>query len=374
LINIIAVFGTRPEAIKMAPVVRALQQTTQFQTRVCVTGQHRELLDSVLQLFGITPDFDLDIMRANQSLDDVTTDVLLRLGRVLDEFNPALMLIQGDTTTAMAASLSAFYRKIAVGHVEAGLRSGDRYAPWPEEFNRRVASLTTRFHFAPTAQARSNLLAEGFPEAHIHVTGNPVIDALQWVSSRIEASTEKTSSFDKVFEYLDRTRRLILVTAHRRENFGEGFLCICRAIARLAAREDVQVVYPVHPNPNVRGVVNRELTGVPRVFLIEPLDYEPFVYLMRRASILLTDSGGIQEEGPSLGKPVLVMREVTERPEAVTAGTVRLVGADTDRIVREVERLLDNDSEYASMAHAINPYGDGQAAQRIRSVLERELQ
>jgi len=247
------------------------------------------------------------------------------------------------------------------------------YAPWPEELNRRVASLTTRFHFAPTAQARSNLLAEGFPEAHIHVTGNPVIDALQWVSARIEASAEKIEFFDKAFDYLDDSRRLILVTGHRRENFGNGFLQICRAIKQLAAREDIQVVYPVHPNPNVRNIVTRELAHLDRVFLIEPLNYEPFVYLMRRASVLVTDSGGIQEEGPSLGKPVLVMREVTERPEAVLAGTVRLVGAHADRIVSEVERLLDDESEYEAMARAINPYGDGRASQRIRAVLEREL-
>jgi UDP-N-acetylglucosamine 2-epimerase len=283
------------------------------------------------------------------------------------------MLVQGDTTTAMAASLSAFYRKIMVGHVEAGLRSGNMYAPWPEEFNRRVASLTTRFHFAPTAQARSNLLAENFPEAHIHVTGNTVIDALQWVSACIGDSAERISFFDKMFDYLDPKRRLVLVTGHRRESFGEGFLSICRAVKRLAARDDIQIVYPVHPNPNVREVVNSELSGVNGVFLIDPLDYEPFVYLMGRASVLLTDSGGIQEEGPSLGKPVLVMREVTERPEAVLAGTVRLVGTCADRIVSEVGRLIDDKNAYEAMARAINPYGDGQAAQRIRSVLEREL-
>lgn len=247
------------------------------------------------------------------------------------------------------------------------------YAPWPEEFNRRVASLTTRFHFAPTAQARSNLLAENFPEAHIHVTGNTVIDALQWVSACIGDSAERISFFDKMFDYLDPKRRLVLVTGHRRESFGEGFLSICRAVKRLAARDDIQIVYPVHPNPNVREVVNSELSGVNGVFLIDPLDYEPFVYLMGRASVLLTDSGGIQEEGPSLGKPVLVMREVTERPEAVLAGTVRLVGTCADRIVSEVGRLIDDKNAYEAMARAINPYGDGQAAQRIRSVLEREL-
>jgi UDP-N-acetylglucosamine 2-epimerase (non-hydrolysing) len=371
--GIVVVFGTRPDAIKMAPVVRVLRESTRFDAKICVTGQHRELLHSVLQLFDITPDYDLNIMRPNQSLDDATADILVRLGDILDEFKPALVLIQGDTTTTLTASMSAFYRKIPVGHVEAGLRSGNMYAPWPEEFNRRVASLTTRFHFAPTAQARSNLLAEGVPETHIHITGNTVIDALQWVSTRIEASAEKVRSFDKMFDYLDPKRRLVLVTAHRRETFGDGFVQICRAIKRLAARVDVQVVFPVHPNPNVRTIVSNELSGVARVFLIEPLDYEPFVYLMRRANVLVTDSGGIQEEGPSLGKPVLVMRKVTERPEAVRAGTARLVGVQTDIIVSEVERLLDDENEYAAMARAINPYGDGRASQRICAVLEREL-
>lgn len=357
----------------MAPVVMALRQSPRFRTRVCVTAQHRELLDSVLNLFEITPDVDLNVMRPDQALDELTASVVVGMGQVLDRLKPGLVLVHGDTTTTMAASLSAFYRKIPVGHVEAGLRSRNMFAPWPEELNRRVASLATRFHFAPTAQSRANLMAEGFSEAHIHVTGNTVIDALQWVAARIEASAARTGFFDAMFDYLDPGRRLVLVTGHRRENFGEGFVDICRAIRRLAAREDVQIVYPVHPNPNVRGVVERELRGLDRVFLIEPLDYEPFVYLMQRASVLLTDSGGVQEEGPSLGKPVLVMREVTERPEAVTAGTVRLVGSDTRRIVGEVERLLDDRDAYEAMARAINPYGDGKASGRISAVLEREL-
>jgi UDP-N-acetylglucosamine 2-epimerase (non-hydrolysing) len=357
----------------MAPVVMGLRNSKRFTVKVCVTAQHRELLDSVLRLFDIAPDIDLNIMKPDQSLDELTSGVVTRLGAVLDDTRPNLVMVHGDTTTTMAAALSAFYRKIRVGHVEAGLRSRNMHAPWPEELNRRVASLTTRFHFAPTAQSRANLLAEGFPEAHIHVTGNTVIDALQWVAGRIEASPEKSKAFSRMFHYLDPGRRLVLVTGHRRENFGDGFLSICRAIRRLAAREDVEVVYPVHPNPNVRGVVDSELSALDRVFLIEPLDYEPFVYLMRRASVLLTDSGGVQEEGPSLGKPVLVMREVTERPEAVQAGTVRLVGSDTDRIVSEVERLLDDAEAYEVMARAINPYGDGLAAKRITAVLEREL-
>ena len=357
----------------MAPVVSALRQCSQFSTKVCVTAQHRELLDSVLRLFDIAPDFDLNVMRPDQSLDDLTTGVIGALGALLDEAKPSLVLVHGDTTTTMAASLSAFYRRIPVGHVEAGLRSHNLYAPWPEELNRRVASLTARFHFAPTEQARANLLAEGMPAAHVHVTGNTVIDALQWVAARIEASSERMRFFARQFDYLDSDRRLILVTGHRRENFGRGFVDICRAIRKLAARADVQVVYPVHPNPNVRGVVERELSGVEQVFLIDPLDYEPFVYLMRRACILLTDSGGIQEEGPSLGKPVLVMREVTERPEAVLAGTVRLVGSDTVRIVREVERLLEDPGAYEAMAQAMNPYGDGKASARIVATLQREL-
>ena len=371
--NIVAVIGTRPEAIKMAPVILALRDATMFKTKVCVTGQHRELLHSALRLFDIAPDYNLNVMRPNQSLDDVTTSILQFLGEVLDEVKPNLLLVQGDTTTCMAASLSAFYRKIAVGHVEAGLRSGNLYAPWPEEFNRRVVSIATRFHFTPTKQARENLLAEGFPEAHIYVTGNTVIDALQWVSARIDESEEKRKHFQHAYDFLDPKRRLVLVTGHRRENYGAGLAQICSAIERLAKRDDIQIVYPVHPNPNVRIFVEEKLSGIDRVFLIDPVEYESFVYLMHRASILLTDSGGIQEEGPSLGKPVLVMREVTERPEAVAAGTVRLVGSNTDRIVSEVERLLDDKVAYEAMARAINPYGDGKASQRILAVLEREL-
>jgi len=357
----------------MAPVILALRDATMFKTKVCVTGQHRELLHSALRLFDIAPDYNLNVMRPNQSLDDVTTSILQFLGEVLDEVKPNLLLVQGDTTMCMAASLSAFYRKIAVGHVEAGLRSGNLYAPWPEEFNRRVVSIATRFHFTPTKQARENLLAEGFPEAHIYVTGNTVIDALQWVSARIDESEEKRNHFEHAYDFLDPKRRLVLVTGHRRENYGAGLAQICSAIERLAKRDDIQIVYPVHPNPNVRIFVEEKLSGIDRVFLIDPVEYESFVYLMHRASILLTDSGGIQEEGPSLGKPVLVMREVTERPEAVAAGTVRLVGSNTDRIVSEVERLLDDKVAYEAMARAINPYGDGKASQRILAVLEREL-
>jgi UDP-N-acetylglucosamine 2-epimerase (non-hydrolysing) len=310
-------------------------------------------------------------MRPNQSLGGLLVDIAGGLEKVLDEAQPSLVLVHGDTTTAMVAAIAAFYRNIPVGHVEAGLRSGSMAAPWPEEFNRRVAALATQFHFAPTAQARANLLAEGFPAEHIHVTGNTVVDALRWVTGRIVTSPERTRSFEKLFSYLDPARRLVLVTGHRRENFGEGMRNICQAIRRLASRPDIQIVYPVHPNPNVRNVVEAELAGLERVFLIEPVDYEPFVYLMNRSFVLLTDSGGIQEEGASLGKPVLVMRDTTERPEGLHAGTIRLIGSDVDRIVDEVERILDDKSAYDAMACASEAYGDGMASMRIRTVLEQ---
>ena len=369
--NILAVLGTRPEAIKMAPLVNALRDSRRFATKVCVSGQHRQILDPVLKLFDIVPDFDLGVMRPNQSLGGLLVDIAAGLGGVLDQIKPSLVLVHGDTTTAMVTAIAAFYRNIPVGHVEAGLRSGSMAAPWPEEFNRRVAALATRFHFAPTEQARANLLAEGFPQDHIHVTGNTVVDALRWVTARITASPESTRSFERLFSYLDPARRLILVTGHRRENFGEGVLNICRAIRRLASRSDIQIVYPVHPNPNVRNVVEAELVGVDGVFLIEPVDYEPFVFLMNRSYILLTDSGGIQEEGASLGKPVLVMRDRTERPEGLHAGTIRLIGSDADRIAAEVERILDDKIAYDAMARSSDAYGDGTACAQIRTVLEQ---
>src|ERR1700722_12503327 len=371
--KILAVFGTRPEAIKMAPLVNALRESRRFSTGVCVSGQHRQILDPVLKLFDIIPDFDLGVMRPNQSLGGLLVDIVAGLGGVLDEAKPSLVLVHGDTTTAMVAAIASFYRNIPVGHVEAGLRSGSMAAPWPEEFNRRVAALATRFHFAPTEQARANLLAEGFPQDHIHVTGNTVVDALRWVTTRIATCPESTRSFERLFGYLDPARRLILVTGHRRENFGEGVLNICRAIRKLACRPDVQIVYPVHPNPNVRNVVEAELVGVDGVFLIEPVDYEPFVFLMNRSYILLTDSGGIQEEGASLGKPVLVMRDTTERPEGLRAGAIRLIGSDADRIVGEVERILDDKIAYDAMARSSDAYGDGMASARIRTVLEQAI-
>jgi UDP-N-acetylglucosamine 2-epimerase (non-hydrolysing) len=373
LTDILAVIGTRPEAIKMAPVITALRESKRFTTKLCLSGQHRQIVHPVLQLFGLAADFDLNVMQPDQSLDGLMLNIASGFGHVLDEVKPDLVLVQGDTTTTMVAAIRAFYRNIRVGHVEAGLRSGTMDAPWPEEFNRRTTALATRFHFAPTVQARANLMAEGFPAAHIHITGNTIVDALRWITGRMAATPEKVRLFENDFSYLDPARRLVLVTAHRRENFGDGLRNICRAIRVLAARADVQIVYPVHPNPNVRNVVNVELAGLDSVFLIDPVGYERFVYLMSRSFILLTDSGGIQEEGPSLGKPVLVLRETTERPEAVRDGTVRLIGLDVDRIVDEVERLLDDESAYRAMARASEIYGDGQAATRIRMTLEREL-
>jgi UDP-N-acetylglucosamine 2-epimerase (non-hydrolysing) len=360
----LCIFGTRPEAIKMAPVVKALAAAEGIEARVCVTAQHREMLDQVLALFSIRPDYDLNLMRPGQGLHEITAGVLAGLKPVLEDFRPDLVLVHGDTTTTLAASLAAYYAQIPVGHVEAGLRTGNIYSPWPEEVNRKVTSAITRMHFAPTAQAQGNLLAEGVQAAHITVTGNTVIDALHDAVAMIEADAALAARLDGEFA-LDPARRLVLVTGHRRESFGGGFERICEALADLARRDDVEIVYPVHLNPNVRGPVNRILGAAPNIRLIAPQDYLPFVYLMRRATIILTDSGGVQEEAPSLGKPVLVMRETTERPEAVEAGTVRLVGTDTARIVAEATGLLDSRTAYEAMSFAHNPYGDGKATARI---------
>lgn len=367
---VMSVFGTRPEAIKMAPVVHALAASGLVDGRVCVTAQHRQMLDQVLALFDIRPDEDLNVMRPDQGLEDITAAVLQGLRDVFARHRPDLVLVHGDTTTAMAAALAAFYQKIPVGHVEAGLRTGDRYAPWPEEMNRKLVGALATLHFAPTQSAADNLRREGVPEADIHLTGNTVIDALLDVVGRLRRDTRLAAEQAARFPFLDPAKRLILVTGHRRENFGRGFENICRALARLAERPDVQIVYPVHLNPNVRGPVHRWLGGRPNIELIEPLDYLPFVYLMDRAHLVITDSGGIQEEAPSLGKPVLVMRDTTERPEAVYAGTVQLVGTAVERIVGAAERLLDDENAYRAMAQAANPYGDGRAAERIRNVIE----
>jgi len=370
--KVIAIFGTRPEAIKMAPVVKELQKSPHVDLRVCVTAQHRGILDQVLSLFAIKPDYDLNLMQPDQTLDQLTARLLTGVGQVLDREKPDIALVHGDTSTTLASSLAAFYRKLPVGHVEAGLRSGSLLAPWPEEMNRRVATLATRLHFAPTSRARQNLLNEGIEASHIHLTGNTVIDALIATVQRLKTSPEKRAALDRQFGFLYRGVPLVLVTGHRRENFGAGFESICRAMSDLVSQNNVQLVYPVHPNPNVRGPVERLLGSHSRIHLIDPLDYEPFVYLMERSYIIITDSGGVQEEAPSLGKPVLVMRDTTERPEAVDAGTVILVGTSQERIVGEANRLLNDTSHYIRMAQAMNPYGDGLAAKRIRAVIEEQ--
>ena len=352
----------------MAPVVQAAAQA--FDTRVCVTAQHREMLDQVLDAFAITPDFDLDLMQSGQSLSDVTSRILLGMGQVFDMWRPDIVLIHGDTTTTMATALAAFYARVPVGHVEAGLRTGDMSAPWPEEMNRRVAGALTRHHFAPTKTSRANLLQEGVDDSRIVITGNTVIDALLQASARIDQDPALRQKMDAAFGYLEPGKRLILVTGHRRENFGPGFENICHALGKIARRGDVEVLYPVHLNPHVQEPVNRILKGCDAVRLIAPQDYVPFVYLMNRADIILTDSGGVQEEAPSLGKPVLVMRDATERPEAVEAGTVRLVGTDPEKITGEMARLLDCADAYAGMSRAHNPYGDGKAAGRIVTYLK----
>lgn len=354
----------------MAPVVRAMQSSDAFAVKVCVTAQHRQMLDQVLQLFDIRPDFDLDLMKPGQDLTDITSNVLLGLRDVFKTWRPDWVLVHGDTTTTLATSLAAYYQQIPVGHVEAGLRTGNIYAPWPEEMNRRIAGAIATLHFAPTETARANLLREGVAPPSIHVTGNTVIDALQQIAGRLRRDIVLQNGIRQRFNFLSEEKKLVLVTGHRRENFGSGFENICHALAQLAGRPDIEIVYPVHLNPNVQEPVHRILQGRHNIQLIEPQDYLPFVYLMNRAEIILTDSGGIQEEAPSLGKPVLVMRETTERPEAVEAGTVRLVGTDQAIIVREVTRLLDDPEEYRRMSRAHNPYGDGQAAQRILTILE----
>ena len=364
LTKVLIVFGTRPEAIKMAPVCAALRKAEYIDTKICVTAQHREMLDQVLRTFGIVPDFDLNIMKPGQSLADITSRILHGLRSVLDDFSPDLVLVHGDTTTTLAASLAAYYHQIPVGHVEAGLRTGNKYSPWPEEINRKIAGSVAELHFAPTQWARDNLLAENVVASDIVVTGNTVIDALFLALDVLDNNAEFTTDLDKRLD-LDPNKRLILVTGHRRESFGPGFQRICDALETLSNRNDVEIVYPVHLNPNVKNAVVARLGGKPGVHLIEPMDYLPFLHLMRRSHLILTDSGGIQEEAPSLGKPVLVLRDTTERPEAVSAGVVRLVGTDTDLIVRETMRLLDDAEAYGAMSRAENPYGDGRASDRI---------
>ncbi|MCB8747861.1 UDP-N-acetylglucosamine 2-epimerase (non-hydrolyzing) [Rhodoferax sp. U2-2l] len=368
--KVLAVFGTRPEAIKMAPVFKALQADPTFDAKLCVTAQHREMLDQVLDLFQLEPDFDLNLMKPGQDLSDITSNVLLGMRDVYKQWQPDIILVHGDTTTTLGASLSAYYAKIKVGHVEAGLRTGHKYAPWPEEMNRRITGAITDIHFAPTEKAQANLLREGIAPDTIHVTGNTVIDALLDVVERVRNDQQLRTQFSNRFSFIDPTKRMILVTGHRRENFGDGFESICQALATIARRGDVQVVYPVHLNPNVQEPVRRILANEPGVTLLEPQDYLPFVYLMDRSTLLITDSGGVQEEAPSLGKPVLVMRDTTERPEAIDAGTVKLVGTDRARIISETNQLLDDADAFQAMTRAHNPYGDGKAASRIAAILK----
>lgn len=363
--RVLTVFGTRPEAIKMAPVVLGLAADPRFESKVCITAQHREMLDQVTALFGIQPDYDLDIMQPGQSLYGVTAAILQGLQHVLIEAKPDLVLVHGDTATTMAATIAAFYARIPVGHVEAGLRTGDLLSPWPEEGNRRVTGALAALHFAPTETSRQNLLRENTPDDRIIVTGNTVIDALLQVVDRIGADPTLEAELAARFGFLG-SGRLILVTGHRRESFGDGFRRICQALKRIAEQfPAADIVYPMHMNPNVREPVESILAALPNVHLIEPLDYLPFVYLMQRAHLIITDSGGVQEEAPSLGKPVLVMRDTTERPEAVAAGTVRLVGTDVDAIYDWTMRLMTDKAAYDEMSFAHNPYGDGRAVERI---------
>jgi UDP-N-acetylglucosamine 2-epimerase (non-hydrolysing) len=373
--KVLTVFGTRPEAIKMAPLVKALAGKENIESRVCVTAQHRQMLDQVLELFEITPDYDLNIMKPGQTLSGITSEILTRIEPVLMEYRPDLVLVHGDTSTTFATTLAAYYQRIAVGHVEAGLRTGNIYSPWPEEANRKLTGALANLHLAPTELSQQNLLREGVNQDTVHVTGNTVIDALLWVKKKLEVDQGLNQSLRDRFPFLRDDARLVLITGHRRENFGDGFERICAAIRSLASNfPDVDFLYPVHLNPNVREPVGRILQGVTNVHLIEPQDYLPFVYLMTRSHIILTDSGGIQEEAPSLGKPVLVMRDTTERPEAVAAGTVKLVGTDSQQIIEAVTTLLTNELEYNRMSFSHNPYGDGKACERIVDIINNTQQ
>lgn len=368
--RILTVFGTRPEAIKMAPVVRALAIDERFEAKVCVTAQHREMLDQVLSLFEIIPDYDLDLMKAGQSLNDITARILLELQPVLQQFKPDIVLVHGDTATTFAASLAAYYEKISVGHVEAGLRTDNIYSPWPEEGNRKLTGCLAALHFSPTNSSKSNLLQENINPSSIHVVGNTVIDALLLIRNKIDKEPYLREHLDEQLSFLSENKKIVLITGHRRENFGIGFENICLAIRDAANNfPDVLFVYPVHLNPQVQKPVKTILSGIENVLLIEPLDYLPFVYLMGKANVILTDSGGIQEEAPSLGKPVLVTRDTTERPEAVAAGTVKLVGTAQKAIYSGIEELLTNENEYIKMSSASNPYGDGNSSERILDIL-----
>lgn len=366
----LTVFGTRPEAIKMAPLVKALCSDARFESRVCVTAQHREMLDQVLDLFQISPDYDLNLMTPGQSLSDVTLGILKGIENILDDWKPDVVLVHGDTSTTFAVSLAAYYKQIPVGHIEAGLRTGNIYSPWPEEGNRKLTGVLTNYHFAPTEASKQNLIDENVSEGDIAVTGNTVIDALHWVKNKLDNDQQLQYELSKNFTMLDQDKKLILVTGHRRESFGNGFERICKALQEISKQyENCQIIYPVHLNPNVQEPVNRLLSGCSNIYLIPPQDYLPFVYLMTKSYLILTDSGGIQEEAPSLGKPVLVMRDITERPEAVKSGTVELVGTDIEMIKKKVTDLIDNETLYAKVSKASNPYGDGNACKRILEFL-----
>ena len=375
--KILVIFGTRPEAIKMAPVIRALQSDNTFETKVCVTGQHREMLDQVLQIFNIKPDYDLDIMQKNQDLSDITSGVIIGLRKILNEYKPNRVLVHGDTTTTLAASLASYYAQIPVCHVEAGLRTGNIYSPWPEEMNRKLTSSITDIHFAPTKWAKQNLVNEGIKVEQVEITGNTVIDALLWVSEKIESDSSLEKSLEEKFPFIaqnkDNKERIILVTGHRRENIGKPLEDICHILLEIVAQEDVRIIYPVHLNPNVQKTVYDILGNHPRIHLIEPQSYLPFVYLMNKAHIIITDSGGIQEEAPALGKPVLVTRETTERPEAVEAGTVKLVGSNANNIINETKRLLNDHGYYLKISFMHNPYGDGDASEKILKRLKHAI-
>lgn len=368
--KVLTVFGTRPEAIKMAPLVHALNRDDRFEAKCCVTAQHREMLDQVLDLFEIIPDYDLNLMKSGQTLNDVTARILLELKPVLQEFKPDVVLVHGDTATTLSAALASYYEQIPVGHVEAGLRTGNIYSPWPEEGNRKLTGSLTQYHFSPTETSKQNLLQENINDNDIYVTGNTVIDALLMIQNKIATDEALNSELAAEFPFLDESKKLILVTGHRRESFGGGFERICEALAQVAKEHpDIQILYPMHLNPNVREPVNRILASISNIYLIEPQQYLPFIYLMSRSHIILTDSGGIQEEAPSLGKPVLVMRDTTERPEAVESGTVKLVGTDVDKITSSLTELLTSEPAYQAMSFAHNPYGDGKACQRILEAL-----
>ncbi len=370
--KILIVFGTRPEAIKMCPLVHALKEDSSFDVKVCVTAQHREMLDQVMEIFEILPDYDLNLMKPGQGLEQITSSVLTGMKNVFAEFLPDLVLVHGDTTTTFSTSLACYYSKICLGHVEAGLRTGNLFSPWPEEANRKLTGVIANLHFCPTETSQFNLLAEGVPKNNTFITGNTVIDSLLWVSDKLEKDVNLKSSLLKGFEFLDNENRTILVTGHRRESFGKGFENICEGLLKIVTEfSDTQILYPVHLNPNVQEPVNRILGNHSRIHLIEPLDYLPFVYAMKKSFLIITDSGGVQEEAPSLGKPVLVMRDTTERPEAVDAGTVKLVGSNPEKIFQEASKLLNDKNEYERMSYAHNPYGDGKACQRIKFEVQK---